>query len=156
MDADTSHDEYAREVANASYNWYAKAAIRSRRLYRLSTVTTLVSSAAIPLSAALAPGNATIPAILGSVVVISAGLQTSFHWHENYLRFSHSRESVEAERRRYRTAAPPYEDSDGRAPAMLVERISRIEGSEMKSWIEISTTKTQGEHPKQIENSADL
>src|SRR6201999_4209059 len=108
MDTHSDRDKYARQVADSSYEWYARAAIRSRRLYRASTMTTILTSALIPVSVAIMPGNTTFPAVLGFVVIVSTGLQAAFNWQENYLRFNRAREAVEAERRRYRTAIPPY------------------------------------------------
>lgn len=134
---------YAVSVANRSYEWYSSAAVRSRRLHRWSAALLQVVAAAIPLSAVLWPNSAVVPAILGAIVVIIAGLRSTFLWQENYLRFSGSREAVEAERRRYHTGAPPYADPEAR-DKNLVNRITRIENSEMSVWQSISA-----EQPKQ-------
>jgi hypothetical protein len=39
---------YAMALANSSYDWYRKAATRSRRYYRVSETALLIVSAAIP------------------------------------------------------------------------------------------------------------
>jgi uncharacterized protein DUF4231 len=96
---------YAMGIANDSYAWYRTAAIRSRRMYRLSETAVLVAAAAIPATAAITPHNAITPAVLGAVVVILSGLRAIFHWQDNYLRFSGAREAVESERRLYNTGA---------------------------------------------------
>jgi hypothetical protein len=74
---------YALNLANNSYEWYRNAAIRSRRLYKISETALLIVSAAIPASAAIAPGNSIVPAILGSIVVVIACVRTVFHWQDN-------------------------------------------------------------------------
>src|SRR5262245_8185791 len=133
---------YARGVADASYDWYKRAAIRSRKGYRISETLILAVSAAIPTSAALASDNVVAPAILGGLVVVLTGLRAIFHWQDNYLRFSGAREAIEAERRLYNLWAEPYEDAATREQ-VLAASVSRIEEEEMKGW-----TKVAAERPK--------
>lgn len=134
--------EYAMSIANGSYNWYRTAAIRSRRMYRLSEISVLVVSAAIPAAAAIAPHNAITPAVLGAIVVILSGLRALFRWHHNYLRFSGAREAVEAERRMYLTGAEPYDDLAAR-DRVLVAAISRIEQTEMGGWQKLAAQRPE-------------
>lgn len=128
---------YAMGIANGSYTWYRSAAIRSRRMYRVSETAVLIISAAIPASAAIAPHNAITPAVLGALVVILSGLRAVFHWQDNWLRYSGAREAVEAERRLYHTGAPPYEDPATRDQT-LATAVSRIEQAEMGGWLKIA------------------
>ena len=128
---------YAVSIANGSHSWYQAAAIRSRRMYRVSETTVLIVSAAIPAAAAIAPHNAITPAVLGALVVILSGLRAIFHWQDNWLRFSGAREAVEAERRLYNTGAAPYDDPATR-DQVLAAAISRIEQAEMGGWLKIA------------------
>lgn len=135
MAADDEADAtYARDVADKSYDWYKKAAIRSRRAHRTSAIAIQVVAASIPVSVALAPSEPTIPAVLGAVIVLLSSVRSIFNWHEDYLRFSSSREAVEQERRRYRLRVKPYEDPVTRS-GLLAERISEIERNEMSGWL---------------------
>ena len=109
-----------------------------RVLYKASETALLVIAASIPASAAIAPGDAIAPAILGSIVVVMTGLRAVFHWQDNYLRFSAAREAVEAERRLYHTGAKPYEELKTRDQT-LVEAVSRIEQDEMKGWLKVAS-----------------
>lgn len=136
----SANSGYAVSIANGSYNWYATAAIRSRRMYRLSEISVLVVSTAIPTTAAVSPHDAIMPAILGAIVVVLSGLRAVFHWHDNYLRFSRAREAVESERRLYHTIAKPYDDPATR-DQVLVGAISKIEQAEMGGWQKIAAHK---------------
>jgi hypothetical protein len=69
-------------------------------------------------------------------VVISA-VRTVFHWHDNYIRFSAARETVEAERRMFHTSAAPYDDPSTR-DQVLVARVSQIEREEMTGWTKVA------------------
>jgi hypothetical protein len=128
---------YAMSIANGSYTWYRTAAIRSRRMHRVSETAVLIVSAAIPATAAVTPHDAIGPAVLGAIVVILSGLRAIFHWQDNYLRFSGAREAVEAERRLYNTGAKPYDDP-ATQDQVLAAAISRIEQAEMGGWLKIA------------------
>ncbi|MEU5867250.1 DUF4231 domain-containing protein [Nonomuraea sp. NPDC047529] len=129
---------YAIEIANSSYSWYQRAAIKARRFYRASEAIQLVLSAAIPIIGILVPGDATAPAILGAILVVLTGMKSIFHWHDDYLRFSAAREAVEAERRLYFTNGEPYSQPSTK-DSLLASAITRIEREEMSSWMKIAT-----------------
>lgn len=134
-----SDDNYATDLANSSYVWYKEAAIRSRRRFRASEIIVLVTSAAIPICAVIAPRNATVPAILGAVIVVASGLSSIFHWRDNYLRFSRAREAVEYERRQFAVRTGKYEE-DSTRQAVLVAAVSQIEQDEMGGWIRLASS----------------
>lgn len=130
----------AIDIADSSYNWYLTASKRSRRAYRQSELALVVLSASVPLAAVLVPQNSQLPAVLGSCLVILAGVRAIFHWQENYLRFSRAREAVEAERRLYRLNAPPYDDRTNRDHE-LVKAVTQIEHAEMGRWANLAEQK---------------
>lgn len=131
---------YAMALANESYTWYRKHAVSSRRAYKCLETALLIVAAAIPTSAAIAPHNVIVPAILGAVVVILSGLRSVFHWQDNYLRFSGAREAVEAERRLYETGAVPYADETSK-DQILAAAVSRIEREEMAGWVKVAAAR---------------
>jgi hypothetical protein len=139
---ETEKATYAQRIADESFDWYRTAAIRARRLYRTSEISTIIISGLVPLSAVVLPANTIVPALLGSAVVMITGLRSVFHWNENYLRFSRAREAVEAERRSYHTNAAPYELSADR-DALLVQAISEIEQNEMGQWLKVAAQPTR-------------
>ena len=130
--------EYARKVAQGSFDWYRSHAIRSRQLYKGSEVAVILASAAIPVFVAVSPATTWIPALLGGAVAATTGLRPVFHWQDNYLRFSEAREAVERERRLYRLEADPYADPLTR-DQLLVKAVSAIEQSEMGGWLKVAT-----------------
>ncbi|MGX1810832.1 DUF4231 domain-containing protein [Nocardia sp. NPDC055321] len=136
MTSDATDAPYALKLANSSYEWYRGAAIKARRYHRLTEVLQLVCSAAIPVCVVLIDGNTAVPAVLGAVVVVITGLRASFHWHDDYLRFSQAREAVEAQRRLFHTGAYPY-DSDT-CEEVLAKAVTQIEQNEMGSWLKIA------------------
>ncbi|MEU1995054.1 DUF4231 domain-containing protein [Nocardia gamkensis] len=145
MDAngvDLVDEHYSIELANSSYEWYRSAAMKARRFHRIAEFMQLVGSALIPLSAVLWPGNTTTPAVLGAMLVVVTGLRSSFHWHDDYLRFSQARESVEAERRLYLTWAAPYSEVETRNQ-VLAKNVTDIERREMGTWMKVAAVRGQ-------------
>ena len=129
---------YAMRLANDSYDWYKARAAHSRAAYKVSETALLIVSAAIPTNAAIFPDDVIVPALLGGVVVVLAGLRAVFHWQDNYLRFSAAREAIEAERRSYNTGAKPYDDRATR-DQILAAAVSKIEHAEMAGWNKIAS-----------------
>jgi hypothetical protein len=129
---------YALGIANNSYRWYRNAAIRARRSHRMSAVAIQAIAASIPAVAAISPRSATIPAILGAVIVVLSSLRSIYRWQENYLRFSGAREAVEAERRLYYTNTTPYNDALTKDQT-LASRVTKIEQEEMAGWIKVAS-----------------
>lgn len=144
MTNESSDQEYALKVANDSYRWYQRAAIRSRRLARTSELAIIALSAAIPLTVAVFPELPLVPAALGAAITLASGARATFHWNENYLRFSRAREAIESERRKYRTGAEPYEDRAVRGQVLVLE-ITRIEQDEMGQWLQLAKPSNAGE-----------
>lgn len=134
---------YALKLADDSYGWYRRAAIRARRAHHTSETLVLLTSAAIPLSAVLVPDDATVPALLGAAVVVLTGLRSRFLWRENFLRFSRAREAIEAERRLFRTGSKPYDDPASRE-GVLAAAVTRVEQEEMNVWVEIASATSSG------------
>ncbi|MFD8676223.1 DUF4231 domain-containing protein [Streptomyces seoulensis] len=145
-DPAANSSDYAMSLADGSYAWYRRAAIKARRFHRAAETMLLLVSAAIPVSAVVSPQDATTPAVLGSVVVVLTGLRALFHWHDDYVRFSQAREAVEAERRLYRTSAKPYGDP-GTRDRLLATAVTRIEQQEMGTWVQLvgTTNESTGE-----------
>lgn len=136
-DEEHTRSGYALALADGSYEWYRRAAIKARRFYRLTETLQLIVATTIPISTVLLPGYVGIPAVLGGVIVVLTGLRSIFHWQDDYLRFSEAREAVEAERRLYITRAKPY---DGQSrDQILAAAVTRIEQQEMGRWKEIAS-----------------
>ncbi|MFB9178052.1 DUF4231 domain-containing protein [Dactylosporangium sucinum] len=136
-----SKDSYALGIANDSYRWYVTASKRSRRSHRITDVSAVLISASIPVAAVIVPDIPTIPAVLGAVLVVIAGVRAIYHWPENYLRFSRAREAVEEQRRLYHVSAPPYDDPATRDEE-LVKAVTRIEQAEMGQWAQVADAHT--------------
>jgi hypothetical protein len=69
--------------------------------------------------------------------VVVTGVRSTFHWQENYLRYSAAREAVEAQRRLYHIRPLPY-DGPATRDQLLVSSVTKIEQDEMVTWMTIA------------------
>jgi hypothetical protein len=146
IDMESASSTDAQRIADESYEWYRRHAIRARRLSRTVDCLQIVLAALIPLGAAALPGNTLLPAAIGAVLAMLAGVRGIFHWQENYVRFSQARESVERERRNYAFEISPYDLAKDRA-GTLVARVTDIESSEMGAWSTLLAKSAPEAHP---------
>lgn len=137
----------ATEIANESWSWYKNAARRSRAYHRSSELAVLCMSASVPIVALSSSANTGLAAaILGAGIVVVTGVRNLFHWQDNYVRFSRSREAVDVERRRYAGGLAPYNDARSR-DALLIERVIEIEQDELHQWSKIARPPTGSGQP---------
>jgi hypothetical protein len=129
------------KVADDSYEWYKSRAIICRRSYRIAATGILLMSAAIPASVAISPTMTSITALLGASVAVVSGLDSIFHWQDNYLRYSLAREAVDAQCRLYKTQQGAYSDEAYR-DEVLVREVTRIEQAEMGAWLRIASPRS--------------
>lgn len=138
-------DRYAMKIADESFAWYRSRAIRSRKFHKTVDTATVITSAAIPVSGLIADDSGPlVPSLIGALVFVLVGLRSTFHWQDNFLRFSQAREAVEAERRKFLVGANPYDDPSLRAE-LLVFRITAIEQQEMGTWLKTAAGRATNE-----------
>jgi hypothetical protein len=132
-DAETTAS-YAETIAQDSYTWYRSHAIRARTRYRRTEVLVLFASVSTPASIAVWPDGRALTAVLGASVALLTGLGSTFQWRDDYLSYSQAREAVAAEQRLHHLRVEKYADPTTR-DAVLVQEVTRIEQSEMGTWI---------------------
>lgn len=112
--------------------WYDGKSTHDRRWYQSLKVTQIVTAAAIPVVAA-AGASTTVPAVLGGAVVVFEGVQQLFQFHQNWIRYRSTAQSLTRERSLYVELAGQYAGSD-RPDAMLAERVEDIVSHESAAW----------------------
>ena len=115
----------------ARWRWYKATSRRDRRRYGLVELVTIGSSAAIPVAAA-AHLNSTIIATLGAVVLVAAGIRTTFGLHENWVDHSQVGYAIEREAALFFVGSPPYDGTD--SAQRLVEQVESLADQGGKRW----------------------
>jgi hypothetical protein len=126
-----SEESSAIDIADKSFNWYARHAREARRDVRMSELALLITGAMIPTSTALTD-DARVPALLGALVVILTGLRPIFHWNDNWLRFTEACIELETQRRFYLQGIEPYNGAD--KDTLLIRNVRGIEAEETRGW----------------------
>jgi hypothetical protein len=127
-------------VASRVHDYYKERQNVSRRWSRTSEVILLALTAAVTISGVLNPDDSRIPSILGALAVVVAGLRSTFHWRDDWIRFGLARMSLRWELRRYDNDMPPYADAQGNAldqarkDRILIERLNEIEMRDSSTW----------------------
>jgi hypothetical protein len=129
------------EECDSAIAWYAKAGWKSKRNFFLMEVAIVIAGAAVSLVSVVLPDPKTWTAILGFVVVIGTSLRQSFHWQENFVRFTIACQRLKAAKRIYNVGK--VDSDDKRLDEQLVRVVNETEAEETQGWV--VTMKTRGE-----------
>ena len=122
-------------------SWYdRKSAINRRWHYRLK-VATLICAGVIPVTAAVGSPSY-VAGTLGVFVVIFEGVQQLFQFHQNWVSYRGTCESLKHEKFLYFALAGSYASAD-RPLRLLAERIEGLVSTENTKWI---ADETKSEH----------
>ena len=121
-------------VLEKSSRYYEKQAWYAKTRYHWSEILLLLVAAAIPASTAFT-SDQRVPAALGALVVVLAGLRSVYRWHEDWLRFTEALVQLETAKQLYIHCASPYDGED--RDALLVRRVREIESAETHGWVQL-------------------
>lgn len=113
--------------------YYISQAARNRIASRLSELSLIALSAAVAIVGVLNPNDARIPAILGALAVTVSGLRATFHWRDNWIRFTMARMTLRGQIRLYECDIEPFDDPATKSQR-LVRMINDIEMKDSSSW----------------------
>jgi hypothetical protein len=119
--------------------WHANKATWNKQRYYASEVATMLAGALIPIVNVWVADDAwtvrVLSAILGSVVLISAGLAKLFKFQENWLQYRAIAESLGREREMYSGKVGDYAVAAENAEALLIERVEGLLASTTSQFI---------------------
>lgn len=110
----------------AYFELYSRGATRNRVAYQIGRVATLLLAAAVTVLAAVG-APAALSASLAAAIVVIEGMQQLFQWHQNWISYRASAETLRRHAFAYAARTAPYdgEDRAGRLAAMLTELTER-------------------------------
>ena len=129
--ADTSAFDYPVRRIERQSAWHSHNATWNKRRYYTLEIATLAAGALIPIVNVWAGADSTVvrvwSAILGGVVVVSAGISKLFKFQENWLRYRAIAESLTRERELFNARAGDYAcHNEIMRRALLVERAETL------------------------------
>lgn len=114
-------------------SWYDRKSAISRRWHYRLKVATLICAGVIPITAALGSPSY-VAGALGVFVVIFEGVQQLFQFHQNWVTYRGTCESLKHEKFLYFALAGPYANAD-RPLRLLAERVEGLVSTENTKWI---------------------
>lgn len=117
--------------------WYDQKSTRNMRWFKRLKIIEIVAAAAIPFVAVSSiPDSKIITAALGVLITVLEGMLQLNQYHENWISYRSTCESLKHEKFIFLAHAAPYSNvSDPRA--LLAERIESLVSQEHAKWASI-------------------
>jgi len=116
----------------AHFQWYGRAATRTRLSYQVLKVAVLVTGAAVTVLAATRASSALTAALAASVVVLE-GVQQLFQFQSNWITYRRTAETMRQQAFMYVAQVGLYADKETRRER-LAEFMSEITTTENAGW----------------------
>jgi|SRR5665213_640167 len=114
--------------------WYDRSSRSNMRWFKRIKISEIASAAVIPLLAASrVPRAAIATGILGVVVTVFEGMLQLNQFHENWIRYRSTCESLKHEKYIYLANAGPYSNVE-KPRALLAERVESLVSQEHAKW----------------------
>ena len=136
--------EYIEQRLKDQINWYDNKSQFNQKWFKRLRILEIVSAALIPFLAgigATTPYYQLIIGILGVVIAVSAGASSIYKFHENWIEYRTTAETLKHELYLFDTKCPPYDGDD--AFCKLTQRIESLISKENTRWSR-HTEKTKG------------
>jgi hypothetical protein len=116
--------------------WYDRKSAFSKRWYIRLRLASLVSAAAVPITSTFS--HPAVTSVLGALIVIVEGVQQLNGFHENWMRYRSTAESLKHEKYLHAALAGPYHASDD-PTRLLAERVEELVSTEHTTWVSDSS-----------------
>jgi hypothetical protein len=124
--------------------WYDRRSVSSMHWYKRLKISEIACAAIIPfLAASSIPGTVYVTGALGVLVTVFEGLLQLNQYHENWIRYRSTCESLKHEKYIYLANAGPYANID-KPRALLAERVESLVSQEHAKWATVQQQDPQG------------
>jgi hypothetical protein len=127
--------------------WYSSHAGINRGLYLLFKVLLIVSAASIPVLINF-PRLQLLTGSLGALIVVLEGTSKVFQFHNNWLNYRKTWQSLKLEEMQYDAGVGDYKVEGRDKEALFVSRVASILSEEYSTWTEIAEKIGKGEMVK--------
>jgi hypothetical protein len=125
-------------------NWYDRKSRSNMRWYKRLKISEIASAAVIPfLAASNIPHAVFATGILGVLVTLFEGTLQLNQYHENWIRYRSTCESLKHEKYIYLASAGPYPNVE-KPRALLAERVESLISQEHAKWATVQQQDPQG------------
>lgn len=115
-------------------SWYDGKSVQAQRTYKWVKLVEIIAASVVPVSA----GSGMPPALtgaLGALIVVLEGFQHLSQWHQNWILYRSTAESLKHEKYLFLAKAGPYSGAD--SAQVLAERVEALISREHSKWTEV-------------------
>ena len=131
--------QYLDERIEDQISWYDKKSQWNQKWFRRLKISEVAAAASIPFLVGYIEVHGGIKLAVGAlgvlIAIISSGIAL-YKFHENWIEYRTTSESLKHEKFLYLTNCPPYEGED--KFCLFVERIESLISKENTAWAQIS------------------
>ncbi|MEW6609711.1 MAG: DUF4231 domain-containing protein [bacterium] len=130
-----TEEEYINNRLNDQINWYSKKSQTNQKWFKWLRLLEIIAAALIPFLAGIGttiPYHLIIIGALGVIIAVSAGLSALYKYHEIWIEYRTTAETLKHEKYLYQTKCPPYNNND--AFCSLVQRVEGLISKENTQW----------------------
>ncbi|NLZ94545.1 MAG: DUF4231 domain-containing protein [Bacteroidales bacterium] len=135
-----NQEEYLANRVDDQIYWYDGKSQKAQKNYKRLKIAEMVCSASIPILVAFWNSLTYIPpivALLGAVVTVIAGIHGLYNFHENWIEYRSTAETLKHEKFMYLTQSGIYKDNEN-AFYQFVERVESIISHENTNWAQLN------------------
>ncbi len=128
-------EEYLEQRLNDQIGWYSKKSHFNQKAFKRLRLAEIAFAAIIPFLAGIGdavPHHQIIIGVLGVCITVSAGLSALYKFHENWIEYRNTAETLKHEKYLFLTKCSPYDDKD--AYCKLVQRVEGLISKENSQW----------------------
>lgn len=128
-------EEYLDSRLNNQIIWYSEKSRFNQKWHKRSRLVEIVFAAIIPFLAgigSIVPHHQLIIGTLGVCIAVSAGLSSLYKFHENWIEYRTTAETLKHEKYLFLTKCIPYDDGNGYCK--LVQRVESLIAKENSQW----------------------
>lgn len=130
-----TEEEYINDRLNDQINWYSGKSQTNQKWFKRLRLLEIVAAAIIPFLAGIGtsiPYYSIIIGGLGVIIAVSAGLSALYKFHENWIEYRTTSETLKHEKYLYQAKCSPYNSED--AFCRLVQRVEGLISKENTQW----------------------
>ena len=124
--------------------WYDRKSVSNMHWFKRLKMTEIVAAAIIPfLAATHLPQAAVTTGVLGVLITVFEGMLQLNQYHENWIRYRSTCESLKHEKYIFLANAAPYSNVEN-ARALLAERVESLVSQEHAKWATVQQQDPKG------------
>jgi hypothetical protein len=130
-----NEEEYLNDRLNNQIDWYGKKSQTNQKWFKGLRLLEIVFATIIPFLAAIGsniPYSSMIIGVLGITIAVSAGLSALYKYHENWIEYRNTSETLKHEKYLFQAKCSPYDNDE--AFCKLVQRVEGLISKENTQW----------------------